>query len=296
MSQSQAKFSVAYDGNALRTHSMDVRDLAPALLSLGQLFDEANRILNGDKASVKLQVKAHNEGSFEIVFELWQSYGSQITDFLSGDFVSAAINLKELVVGGGVGLFYLIKRLKGGKPDKITDLKNGFVRIEFDKDSLEVSIELLRLYQDLAVRKSAEEVLKPLSKEGIDTFEIREKKKIIETITSDEIHYFAVPEIGDEKIQEYEHESAYSIISLAFREDNKWRLYDGNSTINVSIKDEEFLRKVEQDLISFAKNDILMCRVRTTQWRTDIGLKTEYEVLEVIEHKAGARQLKLFDT
>ena len=280
---------------ALREHSMDVRDLAPALLSVGQLFDEANRVLNGDRTSVKLQVKAHAPGSFEILLELYQTIGSQVSQFLTGDFVTSALNLKELLFGIA-GLYWLIKKLKGGRPKRIVDLKNGMIRIEYDDESFEVPLALLRLYQDAAVRKAAEEVLKPLQREGIDKFQVKERSTVIETVTKDELHYFAVPELPDEKILSVESEAAYSIISLAFKDDNKWRLYDGSSTISVIISDEDFRKRVDHNTISFAKGDILRCKIRTTQWRTSTGLKTENEVLEVKEHIQAARQLLLFDS
>ena len=76
-----ASFTVAYDGDSVKNHLMDVRDLAPALLSIGQLFDEANRVLNGDHASIKLQVKALQEGSFEISFEMLQTITRSIAFF-----------------------------------------------------------------------------------------------------------------------------------------------------------------------------------------------------------------------
>ena len=114
----KAAFKIAYDGDALRDHSMDVRDLAPALLSLGKLFDAANLILNGNKATINLQVKAHSAGSFEVALELFQSFSTQVSHFLVGDLVTSVLNLKELVAGGStgiVGIFYLIKKLKGKK-------------------------------------------------------------------------------------------------------------------------------------------------------------------------------------
>lgn len=288
-----ASFTVSYDGKALQNHAMDVRDLAPALLSIGQLFDEANRVLNGDKVSIKLQVKAQREGSFEIWFEAVQTICSQISGFLTGDFVTSALNLKELVLCGGIGLFTFIKKLRGRNPTKIINLKNNFVRIEFGEESFDIPLDLLRLYQDVAVRTVVEKVLKPLEEEGIDTFSIKEDKKEIEKIDKSEVPYFKLPYLEEEKILEIEHEAAYSIVSLAFKEDNKWRLHDGNSTIAVSIKDEDFLKKVNDNLISFAKGDILLCHVKTCQFRIKGELKTDYEVLKVKEHRLAARQIPL---
>lgn len=296
MTSGRAFFTVSYCGEALDSRQMDVRDLGPALLSLGQLFDEANRVLNGDKVSVKVQVTAQKSGSFQIDFEAIQTIYSQLSGFLTGDFVSSALNLKELIltgVGGAGGLFWLIKKLKGGKPKKITDLKNGMVRIEFDGETFEAPLKLLRLYQDLAVRAATEKVLRPLENEGINTFVAKDEKKEFVRVEKKDLPHFKIPEIQDERLFESEHDAAYSIISLAFKEDNKWRLYDGNSTISVTVKDDDFLRKVDDNLISFAKGDVLLCRVKTTQYRTNTGLKTEYTVLKVYQHRPAARQIPL---
>jgi hypothetical protein len=277
---------------------MDVRELGPALLSLGQLFDEANRVLNADKAKVSLHVKAHTAGSFEVLLTLSQSFPAQIADFLTGEAVASVLNLVGLVAigeSGRRGLLWLIRRLKGRKPSKVKDLGNGFVRLEIDGETLEVPLDLLRLYQDLAVRTAVAKVLKPLEHEGIANFSIRGIAGEAEVVEKSDLPYFAQPELEDEKILEAEHRAAYSIISLAFKDDNKWRLYDGNTTISVSIRDEDFVERVNRNLVSFSKNDVLVCMVRTTQWRTEAGLKTEYELLKVLEHRPAFKQMSLFD-
>ncbi len=290
----KAAFKIAYDGEALRDHSMDVRDLAPALLSLGKLFDAANLVLNGDKVTINLQVKAHSSGSFEVALELFQTFGTQVSHFLSGDLVTSVLNLKDLVIGSGVGIFYLIKKLKGKKPDRIEHLNDGMVLLELNSETMVVPVNLLRLYQDVAVRTASEEVLRPLYHNKIDRFIIKDNDEVTEEITKADVDYFTLPEIRDEIINESTHEAAYSIFALAFKDDNKWRLHDGNSTISVQMKDDVFRRKVEENLISFSKGDILRCRVKATQWRSDNGLKTEYEVLEVVEHIPAAKQMLLF--
>ncbi len=169
------------------------------------------------------------------------------------------------------------------------------VRLEFEGDTLDVPVPLLKLYQDRAVRQAAHEVLTPLQQEGIDTFKIVDNNQVVQSIEKKDLSYFDIPEAVEEKLVDSIGESAYAIVSLAFKEDNKWRLDDGSSTINAIIRDEDFFKKVNHNLVSFAKGDILRCRVRTTQWRTPSGLKTEHEVLEVLQHIPGAKQLSIFD-
>lgn len=291
----RAAFTVSYGGAALETHAMDVRDLGPALMSLGQLFDEANRILNGDKVFIKVQVKAHTQGSFEICLEAVQSLSSQLSGFLTGDVVTSALNLKELIFLGSGSLYWLIKKLKGGKPKKITNLENSYIRIENDTETFEISLKLLRLYQDVAVRTAAEKTLQPLKNDGVDVFIIKDKGQERERIDKSESAFFLVPKVEDEQLVETEHESAYSIVSLTFKADNKWRLYDGNSAINATIKDEAFLKKVDENRVSFAKGDILLCKMKTRQYKANGELKAEHEVLEVKEHQPAARQLLMFE-
>ena len=71
---SRAELHVVYDGDAVRSGSMDVKELAPALLSIGALCEEANRTLNGDRAQITVNVRAGFErGSFEVTLEILQT-------------------------------------------------------------------------------------------------------------------------------------------------------------------------------------------------------------------------------
>jgi len=277
---------------------MDVRDLAPALLAVGQLFDAANQALNRDAAQVRINVTATAPGSFEIVFEVVQTLSAQVTAFFSGETATAAVNLKELILASGVGLIWLIKKLRGKQPDRIERVSDDHVRITIGSESFHVPLKLMRLYQDLAVRVAAQKVVaEPLKRQGIDTFVARDNGAAMITVSKSETADFEKPEVPDETLVEATRRAAFSIVSLAFKEDNKWRLYDGNTQISALIEDSDFQQRVDSNLIAFAKGDILICDVKITQKRTAAGLSTDYVVEKVLEHKPALRQLPLlFDT
>lgn len=291
----KAVFRISYDGAALRDHSMDVRDLAPALLSFGQLVERANVLLNGDKTSVRLNVRALSSGSFGIDLELAQSLYTQATQLLTGDFVVSALNLKDLLIGGG-GLWFLYKFLRGKKPDKVERVGDSHVRLVLGGEQHVFPLELLKLYQDMAVRKAVEDVVRPLEREGIEQFVVRDESGILVDTTKEERVYFASqPEkLEDVLLSDREYEGVFAIIAPVFKDDNKWRLSDGITTLNVAIADKAFLERVDQRRESFFKGDLLRCKIRTRQWQTEDGLRTEHEVLTVIEHIQTGQQLKLF--
>ena len=116
---------------------------------------------------------------------------------------------------------------------------------------------------------------------------------VTDEVSKAESAFFSKPSIEDEVLVDEIRRAAFSIISLAFKEDNKWRLYDGNTQINALIEDREFLDLVDTNQASFTRGDSLICDVRVTQLRATEGLKTDYTVQRVIEHRLAARQLPL---
>ncbi|ENW7463446.1 hypothetical protein ACFL9A_004807 [Salmonella enterica] len=93
------KFRIVYDGPALETHEMNVRDLAPALLSLSDALEEAGKTVYGNKTVVSVKVNASfKAGSFGIdLIASSTSWFKQAVDFFSGDSATAAANLIALI-------------------------------------------------------------------------------------------------------------------------------------------------------------------------------------------------------
>ena len=165
----EVEFSVSYEGDALAQNTMDVRDLAPALLALGQSFERANSLFNGDRASISLRIRATKPGSFEIGLFLQQVLEGA-TDVLSGDLMVSAFVLKELLIGGGdkgvIGLLQFLKHLGGKKPQQIEETPDG---ITFEAENVKEVKKLGQELTDEDVRDVRYEILNAYSQGDVET-------------------------------------------------------------------------------------------------------------------------------
>src|SRR5687768_12925867 len=97
-------FELEYDGPALAAHEMDVRELAPALLSTADLVQELNRIVNPADPNVSVNVKATSDGSFLV----WLSiYHDALVETLTSRQTQALAGLTGLLTTVGVLIGYL---------------------------------------------------------------------------------------------------------------------------------------------------------------------------------------------
>ncbi|PWG62852.1 hypothetical protein [Sediminicurvatus halobius] len=296
---STAHFTLTYDGPALQEHEIDARELAPALIAVSDTLEAANAALNGDQVRVQVNVRASfRTGCFGIDFSVVQSLSAQLTSFLNSEAVSAAINLVTLLGMGGTGAFGLVKairRLRGRAPRRVIELKDGRFRIETDDGHFEIEAEVLELLRNYEVRKGLEGVVKPLDEEGIEQVAFQaDQDTEPEIIRKDERRYFRAPPPEQEELEERDEERYLQLVSLSFKEENKWRFNDGNATFHAAILDEDFLRRIDLGEERFGKNDVLKVRMRTRQFIDTSGnMRSEAEVLQVLEKHSAGRQLRL---
>jgi len=272
---------------------MPVRDLAPALLALGDLFADAGALVNPAGRPVALNIRATQEGSF-VVQLILESPWEEAIDLLSADPLSAILNLKELIIGTG-GLIWLIGHLWGRRVTREEELPEpGQIRLTLDDGTvLEVSAEVLGLYGNLEVRKKTREVLEPLAREGVEVVEFHDDDHTSVRVMAGDLAAYDVPEVDEVALGDDVSLMVVSIAAVAFVEGNKWRLSDGERTFYAAMLDEDFLGRVDRGVAAFRKGDMLRCRIRIRQSQRAEGLHTEYEVVEVVEHLPSAIQLEL---
>lgn len=298
---SRSEFIVTYDGPALQGSEMDARDLAPALLAISDLVDRTNAIFNRDRASTKVVVRASfRTGCFGIDLGVVQSYAQHAIDFFGSDGVTAAANLAGILgLAGatGTGVVHVLKKLRGRPIRRVVRVDADNVEIIVDDDHIEVEYHVLEVLRDPDARKAIEKAIyEPLNRDGIDTFAVQQDAQSAPlVINKNERHWFAAPPDPDDAVlSEDISEEPLQLVSVAFRDDNKWRVSDGVSTFYVAMLDAAYSREIELGNVRFSANDLLFVRLVRRRYLDGHGkLKTEAEIIKVLDHQAGARQYNL---
>jgi hypothetical protein len=287
----EREFTLAYRGPALDDGRMEVRDLAPALLALGDLLQDAARLVAPDSPDVALEIRAAPErGSFLVHLAATQpDLGDQIVNLLTSQEAQAAAVLAALmsaVVGGTKSVLWLIKRL-GGRTVLRQEgpLVSGEVRLILDDATIvETPGTTFRLYRSVEIRQEAQQVVAPLARDGVEALEVRIPDEEPLQIDGDDLDAFFVPEVSEIEVTDVVTEMVLRITSVSFTE-NKWRFNDGDHSFAADMDDEQYRERIAKGDESFRYGDSLRCRVRFRQWQSEDGrLRVNHSVVEVLEH------------
>ena len=303
---STATFQVIYDGPALAGSTIDVKELAPALLAFGDAIEQANFSLNEGRTGIALRVNASfKSGCFGIDFSVVQSLMVQLAGLFNEPSVVTAKEVTEHIgfayaKGGAVatGVIGVLKWLRNRPIKRVVLLDHGKARIELDGDKLETEQRTIALLRNFKLRQALDAAIaKPLEKDGYESVAISTRPEDgFVTVTRAERSYFIAPLPDQEVLDDKTTTANLQLMNVAFKDDNKWRFFDGTTSFYATIVDDHFVHRVQTGEENFASGDILQVMLRKRQWLEGDVMKAEHEVVEVLGHRRGMAQIPLILT
>lgn len=263
--------TIRYDGPALADHLMDVQDLAPALLALGDIIQIANRKFNGDNADIRVLVNADVEQRcFQIDLSLVQSVLEQAKGFFVRDEVATAKEIAEWIgiigsgAGGGLSLFKLVKwlatRPKADGTKLQVQTESGVTTlIDGDHNTVTVNHHVYLLASDAGVVERVKRVVAPLHRPGYDTLEFVEGHEIVERFDKAEAGATAAltPEVLDQSTDDVSSIRGHLRIKSPQYEGNaKWSVLWGGRAIDVTMP-ADFVHAFQHNEIEAPPNTLL---------------------------------------
>lgn len=275
--------TIRYDGPALVDHSMDVAELAPALLALSDLVKMANSFANGDRAAVKIKVNADLEQHcFELNIQLAMTIWEQAKLLLDDENVKSVKEIGEwigLIGTGSTSLFALIRFLRGRrvKNTTVVRLKDGrnMVEIEIEGEDTPAIIaqQVYELYANLEARKKAIDVMKPLRLDGYNTLQFIEGETEVFRITEDEVpaaDMSDLPEVIPQNINQSTITTAVRIRKAAYEGNAKWTVMYKRA-IDAPIEDKHWLEQFQSNKVQAPPGCALEVTLEETYITNDLG-------------------------
>lgn len=270
-------------------------------MALGELVDRASSISLGKDVNMTLRVKSDfNPGSFEVGFEIVQSFYSEVRSLFGSSDLDNALKILNILGVGNASLYGFFKliiwlRNREQKPVKAVGISDVVLLELEDGSGIEIEKDVFDLYNDKRAIRAAKRFIEPLEKEGVDEIAFRFDEKETLKIHDTDTPYFHFEDDGDSIRTENLNEVVLLIIGLSFKPGEKWRVSDGSNTppFYVGILDEGFLESVIDRKILFGTNDRLHVQMRTIQESVDDKLKISRDIIKVLGHMPSEEETTL---
>ena len=284
--QKEVRLNVRYRGLDVDRGRMGALELGPAIFGVGQMVGRTSRVLYGDEARVKVEVRADFEhASFGIDFVAMATAQGLVPPLTMEDLknINIVLGLVAGALGSARGVVWPVRELRGRKIDKV-EVEGDQTNIHVEGDVYNVTINEYKVFQDPGVREGLRAIVDPMKSEGVEMLEIGVEGQEPLSISRGEREYFHVSALPEEEVSVDESLRVVEVISPAFREDNKWRFAEGGATYYAEIVDEGFLGRVQRHEITFGQGDALHVRMNTRTNLVDNHFTYERRIIEVLRH------------
>lgn len=259
---------------------VNVFELAPALLGLGEILQEANRAL-GNESEISVNVRPFAPGSFiaDIVLYAHSNVPLLLTAAEALRNLETVLKSLGLVKGAVVSVIAGLRKL-GAKPTKVEQIAPNQYRYSADNNnSITVDGDVHALMQNAVIHNHFYNVLgRPTQHDNIDGLETfladaEEETKV--TVTKQDAavlkEYSESTPPQAEGVKEVKNIADYYLkpkrISVEGEPDNwSFRIGREKDILKVDVvRDQDFLDKVRRGTYKLTKDDLLLAEVTTTQ-------------------------------
>lgn len=288
-------FTLSYDGELTKDHTMSAELLGQSLISMASLITQADKILNGEEAQPKVDVKAHKAGSFEVEFVAWLSAG--------GIDVLRALGITAMsATAFGSSLLAILKRLKNRKIATVVinqdDPSQSYIQLE-DNEQVSCTPEIAKLVQSHVVRTEVDNVFrKPILKDPTAVVKLGgslDGEEVQQAITHADATLLQAPpkkSLQEETIGTETKNVFFVQINLESSRGWKAKIQE-NKEFSVKMDDASFIERVNLKKDFPVKGELFEVELETTVRRVDSKETTSYRIIEVKKHRTTDRDKKI---
>lgn len=296
---------------------IDVFELSPTLLSVGQIISESQKTLRPDKEPISINVKPFQKGSFEIEIVLFAKTNlQQILTLIrsqTGKDIAEVLQYLGLIsvaastaVAAPISLLKLIKWLKG-KPKSIEKTTSDeFTYIDNSDNKITVPVQVHALYQNVNIQQTIYNgIAKPLENNKVVNLEClikgaEETKTIIDKDIIEPIKKYSIGELPSAE-EIIESTNIRKIWVHPRRgswegESNSWsfRIAGNDEILKIdSILDSSFLDNIKNSRIRLAHTDRLLIEVIEKQKLQGKKESTSHELVKILEYVKSEEQISI---
>jgi hypothetical protein len=281
------QLSLEYYGAAVEKGQLKAKDVARYILALDEFMNVITTEAYGKDALLCMDVSGFRGQSFDIDFLL------QVVGLSSGALFCTS-SPKDLVTLATDSIKLCI-HLAGNQPKQCTpDSNANTVNIENSNGHTQVfHIQTLNVLSDPKAANSLDTFIREPLLKGLSEVKLKSSKFDIQTKASANDAEFFKPLDFDLPISKNTITTGLTIESPSFKDGNKWKLFDGQSSFYAEITDREFIETVDKGE-RFGKGDLLIVEMEIIQTKTPQGLKIEKLITKVTDHKEAPQQKGMF--
>ena len=282
------ELTLSYHGPLVEEGRMNAYDVASYIIAFSDFCGVISRKAYGEKIELKTEIQGFRNNSFDIDF-LFQIAGITYTLFTatpasSKDFIA--------LIKDSISAWI---HLNGKEPKAISKTNNGQFQIENQNGEIKYfSANVVNIISNPTAGKAVEQFIKKPMENDIAYVCIDSKSANESTKIEKEFSESFVPLNLEKTETQNEIRMSLLIETPTFKDGNKWKFFDGQSSFYADIIDEEFIAKVNDGHERFGKGDELIAIVRLVQTSINDSLKMERTIVKVFEHKTPPKSQKIF--